>query len=256
MDFTLASCRWYKDFNKRKVEHLRWRIQEPTFPQDLSYSAMPLPSMPQKLPSSVSTESIAWFAKWACLQSAMSSDILEAETHKKNKFAVAVLFHTTEKHYSCVCTATTPIFLTLCYRGHFAMNLSHQDAHALLGSEIAKKTKLDHNLLNFTLIRPPASHMHSEGTFPKQKFGILTYLAPHSRAMSCYTARPVLITIKRSQEKTQTFQVVWLTTLQVLRAEHGPPQCPLPCTLPEKKPKLVLLCFLCALVVTKLNVLC
>lgn len=170
MDFTLASCRWYKNLNKRKVEHLCWSIQEPTSPQHLSYSAMP--SMPQKLRSSASTKSIACIAKWACLQSAMSSDIVEAETHK-NKFALFMLFHTKEKHYFHVCTATTPIFLTLCYRRHFAMNLSHQDAHNLLGSEIAKKIKLDHNLLNFTLICPQATHTHSEGTFPNGNMGFL-----------------------------------------------------------------------------------
>lgn len=44
----------------------------------------------------------------------MSIDTLEAERHGKNKFALAVLLHTKEKHYSHVCTVTTLLFL-ICY---------------------------------------------------------------------------------------------------------------------------------------------
>lgn len=75
---------------------------------------MALPIVSQKLPNSTSTKSIALFARWACLQSAMSSDTLEAERHKKNKFAVAVLLHIKEKHYSHVCTVIT-LILSISY---------------------------------------------------------------------------------------------------------------------------------------------
>lgn len=113
---------------------------------------MPLPSMPQKLPSCVSTKPTTWCARWACLQSAMSSDTLEAERHKNKTFAVAFQGKTV---FPCLHSHSSDSSDTLCNRGHFGMSHSHQGACTLLRSGITQQLSYSIASLTVTLICPP-----------------------------------------------------------------------------------------------------
>lgn len=146
---------------------------------------MVLPIVSQKLPNSTSTKSIALFARWACLQSAMSSDTLEAERHKKNKFAVA---YQRKALFPCLHSHNSDSFDVLCDRGHFMMNHSHQVSCTLLGSDTAEQLS---QITAYSPSRssvPQTNHMHCcyiKGALPKRKYGFLRYLLYHYTTGLC-----------------------------------------------------------------------